>query len=350
MIAALLLLTSPVLAKPKKARAVEPAAVEVPPLQLADGRQLLYERSFSSEREVKLKRGFWNRVVDIVAGAPEYREMARPYSVATDSRGRILVTDPGLVGIHVFDFEKQKYKFLSREGGKDELRSPQCVAVDAQDNIYVTDSETGKVLVWDANLKYRRAIGSLKGGEGYFKRPTGIAVDSAAQRIYVSDTTRHKVFVLDMQGSVLQTIGRNGADIGQFNFPTELRLHGPDLLVVDAMNFRVQAFDRSGQFLYGIGKIGEISGTMYRPKGVAVDSEGDVYVVDGIFDTVQVFDRRGELLYYFGKTGTGAAEFQLPAGISIDRSDRILVVDSFNRRVEVFHFIPLAKSRSGGTQ
>lgn len=345
----MLLLALPALASSKNSRPVEPKAVEVPPLPLADGRRLLYERSFSSEREVKLKRGFWNRVLDIVAGAPEYHEMVRPYSVVTDSRGRIIVTDPGLVGIHVFDFEKQKYKFLSREEGKDELRSPQCVAIDAQDNIYVTDSETGKILVWDANLKYRRAIGSVKGGEGYFKRPTGIAVDSAAQRIYVSDTTRHKVFVLDMQGNVVRTIGSNGADIGQFNFPTELRLNGQELLVVDAMNFRVQAFDRSGQFLYSIGKIGEISGTMYRPKGIAVDSEGDLYVVDGIFDTVQVFDRKGALLYYFGKSGTGPAEFQLPAGISIDRGDRILVVDSFNGRVEVFRFIPLAKPHSGGT-
>ena len=234
---------------------------------------------FSSEREVKLQRGFWTRVLDIVAGAPDYHQMIRPYSVAADSRGRIIVTDPGIAGIHVFDFEKQKYKFLNREGGKDPLRSPQCVAVDAQDNIYVTDSETGKILVWDASLKYRRAIGSLRGGEGYFKRPTGIAVDSAAQRIYVSDTTRHKVIVLDMQGNVVQTIGRNGAAIGEFNFPTELRLHGNELVVVDAMNFRVQVFDRSGQFLYGLGTIGEISGTMYRPKGVAVKRPRDFHEI-----------------------------------------------------------------------
>jgi DNA-binding beta-propeller fold protein YncE len=336
-------------ASSKKKTQPSPEVMEVPALALDGGRQLTYERAFSSEREVKLKRGFWTRVLDIVAGAPDYHDMIRPYSVVTDSRGRIIVTDPGLAGIHVFDFEKQKYKFLSREG-KDELLSPQCVAVDAQDNIYVTDSETGKILVWDANLKYQRAIGSLKGGEGYFKRPTGIAVDSAAQRIYVSDTTRHKVFILDMQGSVVQTIGRNGADIGQFNFPTDLRLNGSELLVVDAMNFRVQAFDRSGQFLYGIGKIGEISGTMYRPKGIAVDSEGDLYVVDGIFDTVQAFNRKGELLYYFGKTGSGPAEFQLPTGLYIDHGDRIYVVDSFNRRVEVFKYSGAAGHSSGGGQ
>lgn len=332
----------------KKEKADTPQAVEVPPLTLEGGRRLVYERSFSSEREVKLKRGFWARALDIIAGKPDYHTMLRPYSIATDSRGRVIITDPGLTGIHVFDFEKQKYKFLSREDGKDALQSPQCVAVDAQDNIYVTDSETGKILVWDANLKYRRAIASLKGGEGYFKRPTGIAVDSGAQRIYVSDTTRHKIFVLDMQGNVLQSFGKNGAELGQFNFPTELHLNGQELMVVDAMNFRVQVLDHSGQFLYGLGSIGEISGTMYRPKGLAVDSEGDIYVVDGIFDTVQVFNRKGQLLYYFGSTGIGPGQFQLPTGLFIDHHDRIYVVDSFNRRVEIFQYTPSGGRSAGG--
>jgi DNA-binding beta-propeller fold protein YncE len=335
-------------AGPSKKTRPEPQS-GMPPLQLEGSRQLLWEGSFSSEKDVKTKRGFWTKVLDIVAGAPDYHYMARPYSIVTDSRGHVIVTDPDLSGVHVFDFEKQKYKFLSREEGKEELKSPQCVAVDAQDNIYVTDSETGKVQVWDANLKWKRAIGSLKGGEGFFKRPTGIAVDSAAQRVYVTDTERHKIFMMDMQGNVLQTIGRNGSAPGEFNFPTELRLNGQQLIVVDAMNFRVQVLDRSGQFLYAVGKIGEISGSMFRPKGVAVDSEGDLYVVDGIFDTVQVFNPKGELLYYFGKTGFGPAEFQLPAGLFIDLRDRIYVVDSFNRRVQMFQYTA-AKAGSGSTQ
>ncbi len=178
-------------------------------------------------------------------------------------------------GVHIFDFEQQKYKFLSRrDAGKDPMLTPQCVAVDAQDNIYVTDSQAGKVFVFDANGKYRRAIGSLKGGEGYFKRPTGIAVDSAAQRIYVTDTLRNKIFMMDMQGSVLQTIGKTGTGDGEFNYPTELRLNGQDLVVVDAMNFRVQVLDRSGTFRYAIGKVGDGAGWMFRPKGIGFDSEG----------------------------------------------------------------------------
>lgn len=333
-------------AKRPKETAKQPSA---PDLLMDGGRKLSFERSFSLEREVKPKRSFWTRVVDTIAGQPDFHYLVSPYSVVTDSRGRIIVTDVSAQGVHVFDFEQQKYKFLTRrDAGKDPMLVPQCVAVDAQDNIYVSDSQAGKIFVFDAGGKYRRVIGSLKGGEGYFKRPTGIAIDSAAQRIYVSDTLRNKIFVMDMQGSVLQVIGKTGDADGEFNYPTELRLNGPDLAVVDAMNFRIQVFDRSGTFRYAIGKEGDGAGWIFRPKGIAYDSEGHLYIVDGEWGVVQVFDEQGRLLYYFGGKGTGAGQFQLPAGLQIDNHDRIYVVDSFNRRVQVFHYYGIASA--GGSK
>jgi DNA-binding beta-propeller fold protein YncE len=185
-------------------------------MSLEGGRKLTWEHSFSSETEVKPNRGFWNKLVDVIAGAPDYHSLVRPYSIATDSRGRIIVTDPGAEGVHIFDFAQHKYKFIQRnDKSKDSMRTPQCVAVDAQDNIYVTDSDAGEIFVFEPSGKYLRAIGSLKGGEGYFKRPTGIAVDSAAQRIYVTDTLRDEGFVLDMQGNMLQTIGKNRPSRGR---------------------------------------------------------------------------------------------------------------------------------------
>ncbi len=69
---ALALLASGSLAEPKKSKSPPAEEPEVTPLFLAGGRKLVYERSFSSEGEVKLKRGFWNRVLDIVAGAPNF--------------------------------------------------------------------------------------------------------------------------------------------------------------------------------------------------------------------------------------------------------------------------------------
>jgi len=320
--------------------------VMVPELELQGGRKLRYEGSISTEKEVKTKHSFWGRLVDAVAGEPEFHALIAPYSVVTDSKDRIIVTDPGAAGIHIFDFAQHKYKFISRQKDTDGLESPQCVAVDAVDNIYVTDSYSGKIFVFDASGKFQRVIGSVK-GEGYFKRSTGIAVDSQAQRIYVTDTLRHQIFVLDMQGKVLQRIGAGGAGEGQFNFPTELRLDGEDLLVVDAMNFRVQALDRSGKFQYAVGQIGDGFGEMFRPKGIGVDSEGHLYVVEGLSGMVQVFDREGRLLYYFGKKGTGFGEFRLPTGLFIDRKDRVFVVDSYNRRVQVFQYFAQRSGADG---
>jgi len=330
--------------KDKKKEAV---TTQVPDLLMDGGRKLGFERMFSNEHEVKPKRGLFNKIVDAVIGGPEYHQMARPYSIATDSKGRIIVSDPGAQGVHIFDFEKQKYKFLSRKDTeKNPLISPQCVAVDAQDKIYVTDSEAGKVFVFAASGKFERAIGSLKYGEGLFKRPTGIAVDSAAQRIYVTDTLRDQIFVMDMQGSVLKKIGKQGTGNGEFNFPTELRLSGTEMAVVDAMNFRVQVLTKEGEYEYAIGKIGEDVGSMFRPKGVGFDSEGHLYIVDGLWSVVQVFNREGQLLYYFGQLGTQPGRFQLPTGLSIDAQDRIYVADSFNKRVQVYRYYGIGKPQA----
>ena len=103
--------------QPKK----NPTLVTVPDLLLDGGRKLTYERSFGSEREVKPKRGFWNRVLDVIAGEPEFHLLVRPYSVATDSHGRIIVTDPGAVGVHhhLFHFQHDLFdrlKIKSRAG------------------------------------------------------------------------------------------------------------------------------------------------------------------------------------------------------------------------------------------
>jgi sugar lactone lactonase YvrE len=316
--------------------------VTVPELELTGGRKLLYQGGFSSEREVKTQHSFWGRLLNAVAGEPEFHALITPYSVVTDSAGRIIVTDPGAAGIHIFDFTQHKYKFISRQKDTDGLDSPQCVAVDAADYIYVTDSYSGKIFVFDANGKFQRVIGSVK-GEGYFKRATGIAVDSEAQRIYVTDTLRNLVYVLDMEGRVLQKIGTRGTGEGEFNYPTELRLVDEGLIVVDAMNFRVQVLDRSGKFEYAVGNLGDGRGQMFRPKGIGVDSEGHLYVVEGLSGRVQVFDREGRLLYYFGQQGTGFGEFRLPTGLFIDRNDRVFVVDSFNRRVQVFQYFGVGK-------
>ena len=327
-----------------------PAATPGPPdLLLEGGRKLSFERVLSSERDIRGKPGFWKKLVDVVAGEADYKRMVRPYGVAVDSRGRVIVTDPGLGGIHIFDPEQHKYKFVERrEKSKDSMLEPQCIAIDASDNIYVTDSRAGKVFVFEPSGKYKGVLGSIKGGEGYFKRPTGIAIDRETQKIYITDTLRDKVFILDASGQVLKSIGQHGEKNGEFNLPTELLIKNGVLAVVDAMNFRVQTFDRKGNFQSAIGNLGDSEEALFRPKGIGLDSENHIYLVEALSGMVQVFDHEGQLLYYFGKRGRRPGEFQLPTGLFIDQNDRVYVADSYNRRIQIFQYHGVKLSAQGG--
>jgi DNA-binding beta-propeller fold protein YncE len=321
-----------------------------PELLLQGGRRLTYQQSIKSERDAGSRQGFWSKLAGIVAGAPEFRQMVRPYGIAVDSRGRVIVTDPAVSAVHIFDIEERKYKLIDRrDKSKDPMIAPQCVAVDEKDNIYVTDSEAGKVFVFDPQGKTRKVFGSLKRGEGFFKRPTGIAIDRKSHRVYVTDTLADRVYILDADGRVLRSFGERGGEKGEFNFPIEVQVKNGVVAVVDAMNFRVQLFDLDGNFQAQIGTSGDPGGGIYRPKGVGIDSEDHIYVVDSELGIVQVFDRRGRLLYRFGN-GTNFGQFQLPAGLFIDRNDRVYLVDSYNSQVQVFQYHAIQQNATGAQQ
>ncbi len=309
---------------PPRAPAPSPARIE-------------YLRTVPSVREFTKPHGLFAKMITWIAGPDEEKpELLRPYATTQDSNGRLLVTDPGAHGVHIYDFERRKYQFLKGpQGGQ--LDSPIDVACDANYDIYVSDSVRQRIYVFDSGGHFLRLIGSA-GPEGQLRRPTGIALDRAARRLYVADTLRHQVLVFNTDGSLVRVIGKRGVGPGEFNFPTSLTLSQGKIYVVDAMNFRVQTLTPDGRFLSSFGQLGTQTGTLNRPKGIAADSDGDLYVVDALFETVQVFDPAGHLLYYFGSTGTEPGQFQLPSGISIDYRNIIYIADSLNRRIQVFRY------------
>jgi DNA-binding beta-propeller fold protein YncE len=304
-----------------------------PPASLSP--RIEYLRTVPSVREFTKPRGFFSKMVTLLAGTDEDKpELLRPYSTAQDSTGRLLVTDPGAHGVHIYDFERRKYQFLKGPRGN-QMDSPIDVACDVNDDIYVSDSTRHQIYVFNVRGRFLRTIEGT-GPDARLQRPTGMALDQLARRIYMTDTLRHQLLVLGMDGSLIQVIGKRGSGPGEFNFPTAVTLSAGRVYVVDSMNFRIQAFTPDGKFINSFGQQGNQSGTLSRPKGIAADTDGNLYVVDALFETVQVFDAAGRLLYYFGSTGTGPGQFQLPSGISIDARNRIYVADSQNRRVQVF--------------
>jgi len=87
------------------------------------------------------------------------------------------------------------------------------------------------------------------------------------------------------------------------------------------------------------GKQGDRPGEFLRPKGVAIDSEGNYWVVDAAFNNVQIFSPKGELLMWVGQFGNVPGAFNLPLGIYIDKSQKVYVSDQLNHRVQIFQFM-----------
>ena len=287
-------------------------------------------KAISRPEDIGANKGFFRKIAEFLLG-PRADQMVKPYGITVDSTGRIIVADTALKRLHIYDAKKNKYSFIE-ETGDDNLESPIAVAVDAEDNIYATDSVKNKILVFNSRGKY---LYGFPAG----KRPTGIAVDKAEKTVYVSDTARHEVAVYDLKGRLLKAIGRWGNKAGEFNYPVDIFIdrHG-ELYVADTMNYRIQIFGKNGQFLSMFGRHGDGTGDFGRPKGVSVDNEGNIYVADAIFDTVQIFDRSGNFLLNFGRLGREYGSFWLPSGVFIDSADKIYVSDSYNRRIQVFEY------------
>jgi DNA-binding beta-propeller fold protein YncE len=105
------------------------------------------------------------------------------------------------------------------------------------------------------------------------------------------------------------------------------------------MNYKVQIFDGNGRFISRFGTQGDGSGDFGRPKGIAVDQDGNIYLADALFDTVQIFDREGNYMLNFGSVGNARGAFWMPSGLFIDSGGQIYVADSYNRRIQIFEHL-----------
>jgi DNA-binding beta-propeller fold protein YncE len=105
------------------------------------------------------------------------------------------------------------------------------------------------------------------------------------------------------------------------------------------MNARVQRINLTTNEITIFGRRGLKLGNLSRPKGIAFDSESNVYIIESYFDHLLVFDKNSNFLMPLGGTGYGAGEFYLPSGLWIGPRDRLYIADMMNGRVSVFQFL-----------
>gem|GEM_PF-840478 len=133
-------------------------------------------------------------------------------------------------------------------------------------------------------------------------------------------------------------VGSEGSGNGQLNNPKGIAVDSSgNVWVVDAGNNRVEKFNDKGEYLSKFGSEGSGNGQFYGPSGIVVDSSGNVWVVDAGNNRVEKFNSSGSYLSQFGSEGSGNGQFYGPSGIAIGLSGNIWVLDAGNNRVEKFN-------------
>src|SRR4051812_15731692 len=186
-----------------------------------------------------------------------------------------------------------------------------------------------------ADLSLVTQWGSSGTGNGQFQVPNGVAAD-AAGNVYVVDGNGDRVEKFDSNGTFLLAFGGPGT----FNGPGHIAIDPQgNPVIADEGNYRLVKYSPTGTRLTQYGAFGQNPGQFHgNPRGVAVDSAGNVYGLDtGGGGLVDEYAPDGTFIRSFGSAGTGPGQWQVPRAITVDQAGDIYVGDTNNHRVDVFH-------------
>lgn len=299
--------------------------------------ELTGEQNFI-DSDAESRKGF-DKIFAAIVGLdffqPERVVLKRPQSVVTDQMGRIYVTDVGRQAVFVFDGQTGTLDVWEWADKGINFYNPIGIVLGEKNEIIIADAQLKKIYVLDRNTG--EPIRNF--GHKLLERPTGLARDPLTGHLYVSDTQGQNIKIFSNEGELLDVIGKRGMEPGQFNFPTYLSFRNNKLYVSDTMNARIQVLNPDGTVVKTIGKRGIYIGNFMRPKGVATDSDGNIYAIEAYYDHLLVFNEMGEFLLPIGGAGKYSGRFFLPAGIWIDEKNRVYIADMLNGRVAVFQYL-----------
>ncbi len=217
---------------------------------------------------------------------------------------------------------------------------PMDFALGSNNTMYVlnrgVDEITLRISKCTLNHEYIADIGRFGMGDGQFVWPMAIALDSD-ENIYVSDENQNRITVMDKDGQFLNKWGESGSDEGQLKGPAGLVVGSDNnVLVVDSQNHRVQKFTKDGVYVSGWGAEGSNPGQFNKPWGICTDGESNVYVADWKNDRVQKFSADGKYLLEFGETSEGVGTLNRPTSVAVDSEGDVYVADWGNHQVKIY--------------
>lgn len=264
--------------------------------------------------------------------------------LAIDAYGNLWVTDQS--GCYLNEFTSGG-TFIARYGswgtsGLGKFGNMVGVAVDRFGNVWVADSDY-RVQMWSAaSKKWVGQVGcngtnpcASGSGNGEFGdlSDSGITFDTSGN-LWVADTFNYRVqeFTINYNnvtggsggnvnmGTWVQTVGggasctgctsttsctcTSGTSNGLFSFPTDMKLNGANLWVVD--NERLDEFTISSNastYVKTVGGYGSGNGQFNYVTSMAFDPLGNIWVNDDDNGRVQEFNGSGTYISKFGATG-----------------------------------------------
>ena len=231
-----------------------------------------------------------------------------------------------------------------------------------------------------AEPEFEEEFGSFGTGDGKFKGPSGLALDTGSNLLFVADTDNDRIQIIDVNGNCddnddeyladdicfVDEFGDEGNGEGEFRSPSAIALDtGRDLLyIADSGNDRIQIIDVDGNcgsdelandvcFVDEFGTSGNGEGEFDNPLGLVLDSGSQyLYIADTNNNRIQIIDVDGNcddnddeylandicFVDEFGGSGNGEGEFDLPSGLALHNNDDLLfVADSDNNQIQVIN-------------
>jgi DNA-binding beta-propeller fold protein YncE len=230
------------------------------------------------------------------SGAPVFAfgyngEVKEPVKAVVDGRGRIYVLGGAPRTLRVFSYRGEFLHDFPFEGGAGKP-VPTALGADTQGNVYVAESTTGQILVYDADQRLRLRFGAGRDGSERFQSVSAIAIGRDGA-IYVADARAVPVQVYSAEGRFLRGWGEHTTGAQNFSLPSGIAVDGDGrVIVTDMLRQVVSVFTPDGRFLGRYGGFGSGPGALAFPSDVAADGEGRIYVVERVGNRLQVMEEQ----------------------------------------------------------
>jgi DNA-binding beta-propeller fold protein YncE len=248
-----------------------------------------------------------------------------PVAVTTDFRNRLWITDSATCSVHIFDRKAGAYRAIRKVGGVP-LEQPSGIAADTQGRVYLADSRNGGVFVFDEKGEYDRML--VKPGKDVLEKPTAVALSENGRTVYVADPPRNVVVAFNQEGEVILTIQLPP----ELTEPSAISVADNQIYVLGNRQHKVLVFTPAG-LPRGERRWDDIP----FPSAIAYDGRNRRFLVaDPRWGVVQVFDEAGRNVGVFGQLGEGVDQVERVDSLYAGRNGLIYLVDSHDGKVLVF--------------